>query len=66
MEWERPDFAAAHTFFDTQYDELEGIINQVAERIRAVDHYVEGIIGDYLKLTHLNEKSGEGNTSSPI
>jgi len=60
---EGPDFASVHKFFEAQYDELEGIIDQVAERIRAIGHYAEGTMGDYLKLTHLNEKSGEGNSS---
>jgi len=60
---EGPDFASVHKFFEAQYDELEGIIDQVAERIRAIGHYAEGTMADYLNLTHLNEKSGEGNTS---
>ena len=60
---EGSDFASVHKFFEAQYDELEGIIDQVAERIRAIGHYAEGTMGDYLNLTHLNEKSGEGNTS---
>ena len=58
-----PDFAAQHKFFEGQYGELEVIIDQVAERIRAIGHYTEGTMEDYLKLTQLNEKSRENNDS---
>ena len=58
-----PDFAAQHKFFEAQYGELEEIIDQVAERIRAIGHYTEGTMEDYLKLTQLNEKSRENNDS---
>jgi len=60
---EGPDFAAVHKFFESQYDELEEVIDQVAERIRAIGHYAVGTMEDYLKLTQLNEKSHEKNDS---
>ena len=58
-----PDFAAQHKFFESQYSELEEIIDQVAERIRAIGHYTVGSMEDFLKLTQLNEKSVESNDS---
>jgi len=60
---EGPDFAAIHKFFESQYGQLEDIIDQVAERIRSIGHYAVGTMEDYLKLTQLNEKSSEGNDS---
>ena len=60
---EGPDFAAVHKFFESQYDELEEVIDQVAERIRTIGHYAIGAMEDYLKLTQLNEKSHENNDS---
>jgi len=54
---------AQHVFFEGQYRELEDMIDQVAERIRAIGHYTEGTMEDYLKLTQLNEKSRENNDS---
>ena len=60
---EGPDFAAIHKFFESQYGQLEDIIDQVAERIRSIGHYAVGTMEDYLKLTQLNEKSSEGNVS---
>ena len=58
-----PDFAAQHKFFESQYDQLEEIIDEVAERIRAIGHYTVGSMEDFLKLTQLNEKSVEKNDS---
>jgi len=58
-----PDFAAQHKFFESQYSELEEIIDQVAERIRSIGHYTVGTMEDFLKLTQLNEKSVESNDS---
>jgi len=60
---ESPDFAAVHKFFESQYIQLEEIIDQVAERIRSIDHYAVGTMTDYLKLTQLNEESRENNDS---
>ena len=57
------DFAAQHAFFESQYRVLEDMIDQVAERIRAIGHYTEGTMEDFLKLTQLNEKSRENNDS---
>jgi starvation-inducible DNA-binding protein len=58
-----PDFASLHNFFEAQYDELDEIIDQVAERIRAIGHYTVGTMEDFLKLTQLNENSRENNDS---
>lgn len=58
-----PDFAAQHKFFESQYAQLEEIIDEVAERIRAIGHYTVGTMEDFLKLTQLNENSIEKNDS---
>jgi starvation-inducible DNA-binding protein len=60
---EGPDFASVHKFFESQYIQLDEIIDQVAERIRAIDHYAEGTMTDFLKLTQLSEESRENNDS---
>lgn len=60
---EGPDFHAQHKFFEEQYGQLEEMIDTVAERIRAIGHYSEATMRDFLKLTHLNEKSIEKNDS---
>jgi starvation-inducible DNA-binding protein len=60
---EGPDFHAIHKFFEDQYQQLEEIIDEVAERIRSLGHYAEGTLASYLKLTHLSEESRQKNDS---
>ena len=52
---EGPDFHDKHKFFESQYEELDEIMDKLAERIRAIGHYTEARLVDYLKLTNLVE-----------
>ena len=58
-----PDFHAAHVFFEEQYDALDEIMDDVAERIRALGHYAPATLKEYLKLTSLSEQAREKNSS---
>lgn len=60
---EGPDFYSKHIFFEKQYEELEKIIDEVAERIRTLSHYPPATLKEYLELTHLSEQSREKNHS---
>lgn len=60
---EGPDFHAQHIFFEEQYRQLADIIDQVAERIRSLGQPAAATMGDFLKLTRLNEKSRKTNDS---
>ena len=53
---EGDNFMELHKFYESQYKELEEIIDEVAERIRYLGHYAEGRLKDYLKLTRLAEE----------
>jgi starvation-inducible DNA-binding protein len=57
------DFHAMHLFFESQYEQLDEIMDSVAERIRTIGHYAPATIKSYLKLTHLTE-SGEDRNGS--
>ena len=57
------DFHTAHVFFEEQYDALDEIMDDVAERIRALGHYAPATLKEYLKLTSLSEQTREKNTS---
>jgi starvation-inducible DNA-binding protein len=46
-------FHQLHPFFDAQAEELEDIIDEVAERIRALGHFAAGSLKDFLSLTRL-------------
>lgn len=52
---EGPDFYNKHKFFESQYGELEEIVDEVAERIRKLGHYAPASLKQYLELTHLSE-----------
>lgn len=53
---EGDNFIELHKFYESQYNELEEIIDEVAERIRFLGHYAEGLLKDFLSITHLAEQ----------
>lgn len=52
---EGPNYQEMHDFYERQYQQLDQIIDQIAERIRSIGHYAEARLADYLKLTNLIE-----------
>ena len=60
---EGPDFHAAHIYLETLYKEQQKIVDTIAEKIRALGHYVTGQLEKYLELTHLSETPPEKNDS---
>jgi starvation-inducible DNA-binding protein len=60
---EGKDFYNKHLFFEAQYQQLDGIIDDLAERIRMLGHYVPATLREYLSLTHLSESHLESNDS---
>jgi len=60
---EGPDFHSMHVFFESQYDQLDEVMDSVAERIRQLGHYAPATLQSFLSLTHLTEKLGEKNSS---
>jgi starvation-inducible DNA-binding protein len=45
-----------HRFYEQQINELDEVIDEIAERIRAIGFYAEARLEDYLKLTSLIEQ----------
>ena len=60
---EGPDFHAVHLYLDTLYNQQQGIVDAVAEKIRTIGHYVPAQLAKYLELTQLSEKAPEKNDS---
>src|ERR1700712_2011948 len=58
---EGPDFYNKHLFFESQYEQLEEIVDTVAERIRQLGHYAPATLKAFLSLTHLSEERREKN-----
>lgn len=54
-----PQFNDLHKFFEEQYSELNDIVDDVAERARALGGNALGTLGEFLKHTRLTEHQGE-------
>lgn len=53
-----PMFQTLHVLFETQYTELWGALDQIAERIRALGFAAPGTLKEFLKLGSMNEIEG--------
>jgi starvation-inducible DNA-binding protein len=60
---EGPDFHSMHLFFESQYEQLDEVMDSVAERIRTLGHYAPGTLKSFLQLTHLAELTERTNDS---
>jgi starvation-inducible DNA-binding protein len=60
---EGADFHTVHVFFESQYQQLEEIVDGVAERVRKIGHYAPATLTQFLQLTHLTEKLENSNNS---
>jgi starvation-inducible DNA-binding protein len=58
------DFHSMHLFFEAQYEQLDEIMDGVAERIRTIGHYAPATLKSFLQLTHLSEYAENKNNSS--
>ncbi len=58
-----PHFHGLHKFFDTQYEELDTILDDVAERARAVGGHAAGTLVEFLRLARLQELPGKYPTA---
>lgn len=54
-----PDFSELHAFFETQYEEINEIIDDVAERARTLGGNALGTLAEFLKTARLKERPGE-------
>ncbi len=55
-----PHFSDLHKFFEGQYEELDEIMDSVAERVRMLGHYAVGTLTDFAKMTRLTEGQDAG------
>ncbi len=58
------DFHNMHRFFEYQYETLDEIMDDVAERIRMLGHYAPATFKSLSSLTHLSETSRHSNDST--
>lgn len=53
------NFMELHKFFESQYDALDIIIDDTAERVRALGHFALGSLKDFLKVARLSEQNDD-------
>jgi starvation-inducible DNA-binding protein len=53
-----PQFNDLHKFFEAQYEELDGIVDEVAERARSLSGRAAGSLGEFARNARLKEPAG--------
>lgn len=53
-----PRFNALHTMFELQYNELWAALDEIAERIRSLDHFAPGSPGEMTDLATIKPDNG--------
>jgi starvation-inducible DNA-binding protein len=53
-----PNFGALHGFFEDQYEALDDILDDVAERMRALGASAPASVGAYAKAKSINDDAG--------
>jgi starvation-inducible DNA-binding protein len=54
-----PQFTQLHTFFETQYNALNLVVDEVAERVRALGSFSHGTLSEFARHTRLQEEPGQ-------
>ena len=54
-----PQFNDLHKFFEAQYEELDDIVDEVAERARSLGGHAFGSVAEFARHTRLKEHPGE-------
>ncbi len=54
-----PQFHDLHKFFESQYEALDGFVDDIAERARSLGGRPLGTLKEFLKTARLKEKPGE-------
>lgn len=63
---EGSNFMEMHKFYEEQYEALDEIVDEVAERVRSLGHYSEGRLKDFIKLSHLDEPAYTNKQSEQL
>jgi len=61
-----PNFFELHKFFESQYEILDIMIDDIAERVRSLGHYALGSLRDFLSVTHMDEENHDFSNPKQI
>lgn len=63
---EGSNFMEMHDFYQSQYEELEAVIDELAERVRMLGYLATGRLKDYVKDTRLHEPESTTDASEQL
>ena len=63
---EGPDFFDLHNLFEDEYNQVQKIIDDVAERIRVFGKYPSGTLKEYLKEALIEEANGDWHAEEMV
>jgi starvation-inducible DNA-binding protein len=61
-----PDFFGLHKLFEGQYEALDIVIDDIAERVRSLGHFALGSLRDFLSVTHMDEENHDFSNPKQI
>ncbi len=61
-----PNFYELHKLFQMQYETIDLIIDDTAERVRSLGHYALGSMKDFMNVTHLSEAKYDFSNATEI
>jgi len=59
-------FYEMHKLFQAQYETLDIIIDDIAERVRSIGHFALGSLKDFLNVTNLSEEKDDFSSSEQM
>lgn len=63
---EGSNFHSLHLFLDEQYNQLQIIIDSVAERVRNIGHFATGSMKEFMQIASLSEQPGGAAVSEDM
>jgi len=60
------NFFELHKFFESQYELLDVMIDETAERIRSLGHFALGSLKDFLSVTQMDEENHDFGNAQQI
>ncbi|HBX49615.1 MAG: DNA starvation/stationary phase protection protein [Bacteroidetes bacterium RIFOXYA12_FULL_35_11] len=60
------NFYELHIFFKNQYEALDIMVDDIAERIRSIGHFALGSLKNFISVTHMGEENHDFDKSKQI
>ncbi len=60
------NFFDLHRLFQMQYESLDIVVDEIAERVRSLGHFALGSMKDFLSITNMSEENHDFGNSKQI